>query len=139
MYNFSYTSSVFVDEPATATDETPEETEEVETPEEVEVTEKLGPNSKVKIIGTDNIGEIQSIDGDVYMVLINGKVDKYKEEQLQNIDDKIKAEEEEEETETEEVKEENTANPEEGKDTVQAPEQAFVKGKITIDFGDFRK
>ena len=73
------------------------------------------------------------------MVLINGKVDKYKEEQLQNIDDKIKAEEEEEETETEEVKEENTANPEEGKDTVQAPEQAFVKGKITIDFGDFRK
>lgn len=117
------------------------------------IKEGLGVGTKVKVRGTNNVGEIQSIDKDEFIVMIDGKPQPFKEDQLIDVD-KQNIEKEEERKEDEASNEpESTDNGTieitatvaendgavEGEDNEPMPSAAFVKGKINIDFGDFRK
>lgn len=125
-----------------------------------ELKESIKAGSKVKIEGTENIGEVQSVEGDQYLVVIDGKPQPFKLEQLQDLDDEIaKKEHDQEGDEAEggsstegdgqgeggansvrEDQEQGTEpSPSEGEDKEVEPTQAFIKAKITINFGDFKQ
>jgi hypothetical protein len=135
--------------------ETPAEEEGEEKKNDGGVKESIGVGTKVKIKGTDNIGEVQSIKKDEFLVLIDGKTDPFKEDQLEDLDAEGAEKEEDRQKEDDSETPDGDANKQDGdvmsatasviesdgdgEDTEVQPAQAYVKGKITIDFGEFRK